>query len=80
MGMLYTDDGILVNSSRFADEEAWFELIGNVGRAFSFMHAADRFAGTEGELFNGKRLVNGADVEEVEEFELDCAATYPLTM
>ena len=26
--MLYLDDGILVNSATFANEETWFEMIG----------------------------------------------------
>ena len=28
MAMLYLDNGIPVNSATFANEEAWFELIG----------------------------------------------------
>ena len=28
MAMLYLDDGIPVNSTTFANEETWFELIG----------------------------------------------------
>ena len=47
-----------MNSATFADEETWFELIRTAGRAFSFMHAADRFAeAADTELCEGKRLV-----------------------
>ena len=45
------------------------------------MHAADGFpeaAGTE--LCKGKRVVDGADVEETADVELDCAGTHPLAM
>lgn len=79
--MLYMDDGIPVNSARFADEETWFELIGTAGRTFSFMHAADGFAEAAGtELCKEKRLVDGPDVEEIADVELDCdVGTYPLT-
>ena len=56
---------IPVNFATFADEETWFELIGTAGRTFSFVHAADGFAEAVGtELCKGKRLVDGADVEE----------------
>ena len=34
-------DGIPVNSTTFADEETWLELIRTAGLTFSFMHAAD---------------------------------------
>ena len=53
------DDDIPVNSTTFADELRWFELIGTAGRTFSFMHAADGFAEAAGtELCKGKRLVS----------------------
>ena len=81
MAMLYMDDCIPVNSARFADEETWFGLIGTAGRTFSFMNAADGFAEAAGtELCKGKRLVDGADVEEIADVELDGAGTYPLAM
>ena len=45
------------------------------------MHAADGFAKAAGtELCEGKRLVDEAGVEEIEDIELDCAGTYPLAM
>ena len=36
VGMLYLDDGIPVNFTKFANEETWFELIGTAGRTFSY--------------------------------------------
>ena len=78
VAMLYMDDGIPVNSATFTDGETWFGLIWTAGRTFSFMHAADGFAKAAGtELCEGKRLVDEADVEDV---ELDCAGAYPLAM
>ena len=75
------DDSIPVNSATFTDGETWFELIGTAGRTFSFMHAADGFAKAAGtELCEGKRLVDEADVEEIEDVELDCAGMYPLVI
>ena len=45
------------------------------------MHTADGFAEAAGtELCDGKRFVDGADVEEIADVELDCADTYPLAM
>lgn len=62
-------------------KKPWFKLIGNAGRTFSFMHAADGFTEAVGtELCEGKRLVDEADVEEIADVELDCADTYPLAM
>ena len=59
--MLYLDDGTLVNSATFADEETRSELIGTAGRTFSFMHAADGFAEAAGTgLRKGKRFVDEA--------------------
>ena len=45
------------------------------------MHTADGFAEAAGtEPCNGKRLVDGADVEEIADVVLDCAGTYPVAM
>ena len=75
------NDSIPANSARFADEETWFELIGTASRTFSFMHAADGLTEAIGtELCKGKRLVDGADVEEIADVELDCVSTYQLAM
>ena len=57
-----------------ADEETWFEKIGTAGRTFSNMHAPCGFAEAAGtELYKG-------NVEEIADFELDCADMYPLAM
>ena len=68
VAMLYLDDGIPENSSTFADEETWFELIGTAGRRFSYMRAADGFAEV-----TGTELCKGNVV-------LDCAGRYPLAI
>ena len=70
-----------VNSSTFASEETWLELIETAALRFPFMHAAVGFAEpVHSELCKGKRLVDEADVVEIADVELDCADTYPLAM
>ena len=48
VAMLYLDDGIPENSSTFADEETWFELIGTAGRTFSYMDVSCGFTEAAG--------------------------------
>ena len=63
-----------MNSATFADEETWFELIGTVGRTFSYIHTAGGFAESAGtELCK-------ENVEEIAYVQLDCTGTYPLAM
>lgn len=70
-----------MNSSTFASEETWLELIETAALRFPFMHAAVGFAEpVHSELCKGKRLVDEADVLEIADVELDCADTYPLAM
>ena len=66
------DNSIPVNSATSAVEETWFELIGNAGRTFSYMHASSGFVEAA-----GTKLCKG-NVEEIGDVELDYAGTYPL--
>lgn len=75
------NDSILVNFVRFVDEEIWFELIGIVSWMFFFMYVVDGLIEVIGiELCKGKWFVDGVDVEEIVDVELDCVSMYYLVM